>query len=608
MTYISLIIFWYWFGVYQLIRSTKHRSVSLLVFLGLTIFFFLDKSVMITYFQWCGFFDLLYTWLTSQSLWIVFMLLFMAQYVKKDPSPYILWLFASLAFLSHLIIWPVTFFLWLLYILYSQNKKHIYIFLLSIGITSFFWLPFAAFSSLSIPSLIVFNPPILLLIISLLLLFVAFKNKIVASMLLLAASILIISPNYFSSRWSALTGSILWLPLFHYYRFASLALLFLIVWWFTLFDPLYAIYNKSFYGKKNYIVWSLVGLIWLSIIVFHFGLIGFDKMSLILNEGESTPQITELDKIQKDYAFMNDGRKIFTIDSYRPIGFWIDSYFQYQTPWLPFVKWLFWESSRGNQLLCSYVASLLSPKDVVLDHYVMRIFNQTQYNNLWDWFIHEYNMWWIISAPKEEIPYITWSIAKMMFTTFASWTLNYDFVPKDHVLIQWIQYTIYQIVPKNTYSVNWFIRPFTKYSEPIRLVNDRYFADQILLLHKSTPLNAILPDYIYFDSKNFPYIPVPFWSSSEMPKYSLLGQDTYKIDLWSTPQSVIVTLPDLPGRSVKGIDGQEVSVYDGVLEKIISWTWVVILSYHKPSIIIFAYILSLFSSATFAYFVLKKRQ
>jgi hypothetical protein len=44
-------------------------------------------------------------------------------------------------------------------------------------------------------------------------------------------------------------------------------------------------------------------------------------MSLILNDGERTPQITELDKIQKDYAFMNDGKKVFTIDSYRPIGF-----------------------------------------------------------------------------------------------------------------------------------------------------------------------------------------------------------------------------------------------------------------------------------------------
>jgi hypothetical protein len=45
-----------------------------------------------------------------------------------------------------------------------------------------------------------------------------------------------------------------------------------------------------------------------------------------------------------------------------------------------------------------------------------------------------------------------------------------------------------------------------------------------------------------------------------------------------------------------------------VLEKIISGTWVVIISYHKPSIIIFAYILSLLSSATFAYFVLRKKK
>jgi hypothetical protein len=86
------------------------------------------------------------------------------------------------------------------------------------------------------------------------------------------------------------------------------------------------------------------------------------------------------------------------------------------------------------------------------------------------------------------------------------------------------------------------------------LVNDHYFADQILLLHKSTPLHTIIPDYIYFDSKNFPYVPIPFWSSPEMPQYTLMDQDIYKIDLGSVPQSIIVRLPDLPGRSARGID------------------------------------------------------
>jgi hypothetical protein len=62
--------------------------------------------------------------------------------------------------------------------------------------------------------------------------------------------------------------------------------------------------------------------------------------------GYRNREFTDYNKIETLYPTINNGKKIFTIDVNRPIDFGLDSYFQYMTPGLPFVKGLFWESYK----------------------------------------------------------------------------------------------------------------------------------------------------------------------------------------------------------------------------------------------------------------------
>ncbi len=594
--YVSLVIFGYWMWIFKLIRANKHRTTAIAMFLWLWLYFFLDKTADITYFQWGWFFDLVYTWLASQSLWTIFFLFFVAEYIQKEPNPWKLWLFSILTFLAHLVIGPVVFLMRWIFILHHFKPQHIYAFLLSLGVTSFFWLPFAAYKSLSISSFIYFAPPLVMLILSLVFAIIAYRKNLIACFGLFLTSILIILPNYCSARWYDIMGYNLPIPVFHYYRFASIALLCCIIWVVILFDRWYT-EQEDKQKAESIFLWSSVLFILLFLIVYHFGIVTFSHLHDII--GERNIQGTETVKIDQYYPMLNNGKKIFTIDMYRPIDFGIDSYFQYMTPGLPFVKWLFRESSKGNQLISSYISTLISKKNMVLDFYISIVNNQSEYNKLWDSFVDQYNIGRIFMAPKNDIQYIPAKQASMLSSTFASGTMYHDFVLKDHLVIQGISYAMYEIVPKNNSTMDGFIRPLIHTNKIIPLVNDRLFADQILNMYKQETWENT--QYIFFDKKNLPSVDTKIpYSDSYIPKYTLVDW-IYTIDLWSAPQSVIMRLPDLPWWTFEGDQGQKITVLNWLYEKIVSGTWIVTIAYHRPFIMIFSYMLSLLSFGVFTY-------
>ena len=588
--YVCALIVWYWFGVYKIIRSIKHPLAALLIFVGLTIYFFLDKTANIVYFQWWWFFDLLFTWLTSQALWVLFFFLFIGEYLKQKTNQWKLAIFAILVLLSHLILGPVVFLLRLIAILSNLTWKNISIYFLSIGITSFFRLPFGVYQSLSVSSLITSTIPILFLLIPIIWLIFSYKYKHLSSFALLLTSILIVIPNYLFVRFpsSDILNTIF--PLFHYYRFASISLLCSLLWGISLFDYILQQNISLINLKKIRLWWTIVSLCLFGALILHFGLIGFGKMHAIL--ANRLNQTTDTDKIQTDYSMLNNGKKIFTVDVYRPIDFWIDSYFQYMTPWLPFVKWLFWESYKWNQLLSSYIGSLISSKNLVLDSYAYSILTQSQYDNLWDGFIKQYTLGWLIVAPQKYISYITPNISNKLFTTISSWTDFYTFVAKDQIMIAWVQYTIYEILPKRAEWINPFIRTFSARSKIVSIEYGHVFADKILSLYKYGSLNPFKNDYIIFD-KNTPILPIkPSSFNSEAIPYTILWDTSYSFDLWTSSKSVIVRIPNLPWWNIKWEQWQNVSVFNWIYEKIVVWTWTIMISYEKPFIVIFSYILS----------------
>ena len=604
--YTSLVILFYWFGVYTLISSLKSRIFALFLFLFLCLYFFLDKSDNITYFQWASFFDLLFTGLTSENLWIGFFLFFIVEYMKDTTNPWKLWIFAILSLLSHMVVGPVVFLVWALRICVQYTRKHLYAFLLSIWVTSFFWIPFLLSKWSSISSLIAYWVPILLTLVSLWLAILAYKYKFFASFGLLFASTLLILLNYFSLAWTTWISTSSLLPVFHYYRFASIALLCTIIGAVFLFDKFYQKASHSETKNNIVILWSTFFIISISLLVLHFGVLTFSRLDSVL-WGRAN-QYTDTKHIPEVYSLMNDQKKIFTIDIYRPIDFGLDSYFQYMTPWLPFVKWLFWESARWNQLLSSYISTLLSPQYIVLDFYTAKASDQSQYNTLWDGFIHQYTIGWIMIAPMKKLSYLDSIHKAHLYSTFTSWTSLYTFVLADHIVIQGVDYDIYKIVPKNTIKSSAFIHFLSPATTLVPLVNHSLFADQILNLYRLSPLDTATDDYLFFDIDKLPIIPLSWLTSSSLLTYSSGSRpNTYTIHIGDTAKAVVIHLPDLPWWTFTSLQWKDLSVFDGLYEKVIISSGDVLLSYQKPFSFILAYILSLVSGLIFVYYYWKHK-
>lgn len=601
LSYISLVILWYWIASYMIIRNIKNNIVAIMTFLWLALFFFLDKTENISYFQWGSLMDLLFTWLTSQWLGITFFLFFIAEYLRKTPKVRVLSLWAILTFISHLVVWPVAFLLLGLYILHHRKIDYVKYFLLSIGITSFFWIPFIYYKSIGSSAFIVRDLPLLLLIVSLLWAIISYYYRWKNTWGLFIASILIIFPNYLSIRWEAFTWYSYPLPVFHYYRFASIALLCTIIWWVQLVDFLMTRFKSS----KLITLWSLVSisvLLWIT--WYHFEILSFDKLATTI--GYRNKEFTDYNKIETLYPTINNGKKIFTIDVNRPIDFGLDSYFQYMTPGLPFVKGLFWESYKWNQLESSYIASLLAPQNIVLDFHYTNTREQGEYNRLRDGFIQTYDIWRILVWPPNKISYLNQDRHNMIATLIAQWTVDHTFTFTDSIVIQWITFELYQINNKIEILETWFIRPFTtdKQIIPINLEKQHFSEDILNIIKKESPIEKP-KDLIYFDKKNIPDYTIPIWSGKVV--YTT-DWTSYSIDLGTSPQSIVIRIPNLPWRTIEWENNQSIQVSHGIYDKIISWTGKITISYHRTRVMIMSYILSLLSLSGFIYCIYKHKK
>lgn len=599
--YTALIILSYRIGVYMIIRTTKNKLFALFMMIWLSLFFFLDKTDNISYFQGWGFMDLVFTWLTSQSLWISLFLFFIAEYLRPKPRHYILWIFAILIFLSHLVVWPVAFLLRGLLMLQQFTRQNISLFLLSIGITSFFRLPFISYKSLWSSSFIVRDLPVILLMISVIGAIISYYKKATASFWLFLASSVIIFPNYLSIRREAVTWYSYPLPIFHYYRFASISLLCCIIWIVAIRDHIIHLYNKN---KIILLSWISFVIACLIMIIQHFWLLNLQYFSNFI--GNRDEQFTDYHKIERLYPYINNNKKIFTIDMNRPIDFWLDSFFQYTTPWLPFVKWLFWESYKWNQLQSSYIASLLAPQDIVLDFHYTNTWKQPEYNRLWDGFISHYDIWRLLMAPKDSLRYLHPDRQTLLKNTISSGTIQYKFNEYDTIVIQWVPYILYQISTNSGYSSSSFITLLSSQSIIVSIdTTKQHFSEDILNIIKKESPTKTTPDLIFFDKKNIPDYTLPIWS-----RYPAYTQDwsSYSIDLWDTPTSIAIRIPNLPWRTIEWENNQSIQVSHGIYDKIISWTGKVIISYHRTRIMIMSYILSLLSFFGFIYCIYKYKK
>jgi hypothetical protein len=111
-----------------------------------------------------------------------------------------------------------------------------------------------------------------------------------------------------------------------------------------------------------------LGVTILAVLVFYIGIANFsfhrttDFMPWIEEYNQEKRDLTVLDEV-------DDDMKMFVIDNKRAVDFNLASLIPALGYDINFAKGLFWESQRSNQMLSSYLATLLSPDNIVTHYF-----------------------------------------------------------------------------------------------------------------------------------------------------------------------------------------------------------------------------------------------
>ena len=375
--YLTLFTILYIYVLDSLRSLFSHMRTKMLYIVFCIFFLFLNKWNL-TYFQGLWFIDLLYTWLTAQFLWWIGLLLLIKELFHKNRYNALVF-FSFLAVISHIITWPIAMLCLLLMWYHSKNKLYLYSFLCTLAASSFFWLPFLFSMHRWTSSLITSVIPAFLFW-SLLLLYDRVhpkQNDIYKTLSL--TSILIFLPTVMSM----IIPSLSILPAFHYYRFASIGLFFwsIIVLWHI--DSITLQSNKE---KKQWWLYMCIAIFFLLV---HFKMVWRDDITALLPQEHSPSTATW--QLPHDLASWS-GNNILLIDDDRSIDFHIDSMLTAYNPNTSFVKWLYWESHYNNSLLSSYLATLLSEGNIVVDYVFLAPLQCSGYNQVMSNFLSQYSI------------------------------------------------------------------------------------------------------------------------------------------------------------------------------------------------------------------------
>jgi hypothetical protein len=214
----------------------------------------------------------------------------------------------------------------------------------------------------------------------------------------------------------------------------------------------------------------------------------------------------------------------------------------------------------------------------------------------------------LMLAPRDQINYLKEDRQELLSNILVSGSVYYNFTPMDQILIQWIPYTIYQITSKKLNMDRWFMFPYTKNTEIVPIdIHNTSFTKNILDIY----LNSLWDrqtEYIFFDQSNVTNSEGinTSWNDKKIT-YTITNQNSYFVDFGPILKSIVVRIPNLPWREIKGLDWQEITVFHGIYETIINATGRVQIVYQRSTIIIVSYILSIVSLVMFLGFWWKKR-
>ncbi|HMY80660.1 MAG TPA: hypothetical protein PK048_02340 [Candidatus Absconditabacterales bacterium] len=612
----------------------KTRSAKVLFMVLIIGYLHLEKTNL-TFFQGLGYIDIAFTGLISEILGGVFLNLLLFELTGKRRY-YMMLLYTIGTFLSHLVVGPVAFVVMGLGRLIYKDKHLLRNCIAGAALTSFFWVPFVTYKSYMTSDSIVLGYPFIITFGLLFLTWYFFQetkkiqdkpeqyitNNAKAWLIILITGLICILPSeIFFGFGFDIPHFHNFFPKFHYSRLVTISLMFLLIGTSARFD-IFVINHESGVTqndnqkkKQSPIMLGVVGVAFLSILYIYAKSFGSIFIPQIFEQmvGFTDRKGFNIDIMKT----IQDDKRILVIDARRSVDFNLDSYFQYQGyTGLYFVKGLFRESNRANNVLTSYLATTLTNSDLVVGYNYFYNLSCSDYQGFIDHFTDDYGIGWIVVADLFGAnSYLSDDKKKCYDGMFRSSSTNNNYHFVGDFGINNITYHLFKIESKYTgWTENELVSPIEKAHITIldQKTSDFYY-DKILFSKKKlieqqmiTGTQKPIHEELFVVKQDYQEKPIPTLENIQPGVVrSRSISDTQK-----TPGIVLsmnisgnnntftrVKLTYYEGISAYDKQGNKLKVYPLYHGFLVQGSGEIIITYHKPNIMVYSYRFSIISLA-----------
>ena len=357
------------------------------------IFFLMAMMILISLekygadsFQGLSFPDILITGLTAEVLGAVFSLVLFRRLVDGEGN---LTLLLVLTILSHLVMGPIAVFTVLVFAVLQKRWSLLKDVGFALWVSMFFLGPMLLYREALFSSTI-FRPLPYFLIIFLVYAAVMLAPGRRPYLPFAVVGICLVLPQELNS----LTGKLFDFSLFppyHYYRLGMPALLMLVIACAGLIE------EKIEHRSSSYLRYATVILL-AFFLLRDFEIHGYDLDSPAYGQ-------QNLETVDLGISSETPSRT-FVIHDERPCDFYVDALLVSQGSDALFNKGLYWESSRNNVLLSSYLATVLDRSSLVLDYWYYQTSSCRELSCFLDHFIAANNLGFILVGDLAEVSYL----------------------------------------------------------------------------------------------------------------------------------------------------------------------------------------------------------
>ena len=572
------------------------------------------KKEGVSNYQGLSFWDLLVTGLSSQILGGGFFLLLVRETIGRK-RPQVIGALLCFTILSHIIMGLMAALLVAVFVLHERRKQFLVPLTLWSLLTAFFTLPFFASAPFLVSSkLVLINPWPLVLFAGIVL---AVLKPSQEARVLLWAALLAFLPNIIEGPSSNTSLTILrdafdrastavrsmlgfTLPAFHYYRLGMPALLLMITGTAVCLDR----------ARPLKRCWSLARALGVSVAclwaIEHELGSTFEFYTERASSLTTAPTVSP--HLDPSWGREDGIPRLWFIENGRRIDFGLESYLSLTREDLFFSKGLLWESSRGNVLITSALATQFGPP-AILDYFYYYGYSCESRACLLEQMAYDQGLRGILYSTEAPPLYMTRSTQLCFDKILREGTENMAFTPSGNVIVGRTRYQAFSLAARNSESARRVAA--VEQISPSDLVfyddsQDREYFAPLLKQHFGTCVytqklssSVFVRDEYKTSLQNIlsaPHYIDPKQGATLDIKRRESGHYTITTTGVTEPVLLRIKLNYLPGLVLRDSNGIRVPLFEGLSGLVTYGKGEMFLDFEKPRLFIVAYGISLLAA------------